>query len=152
MKQGTCTVQPCGNLLEQVARNLTHPIDGFLRRHRYLIHDRDPLFSSAVGVILCDAGVETLRLPPKSPNLNAFAERFIGSIRRECLNHIIPLGERHLRRVVREYVEHYNRERHHQGIDNQLIESRLHPENDNSSIQNRSRLGGLLNFYHRGAA
>lgn len=75
-----------------------------------------------------------------------------GSIRRECLNHVIPLGERHFRVVVREYVEHYNRERHHQGLDNRLLESSPHPDNDNGSIQNRSRLGGLLNFYHRGAA
>jgi transposase InsO family protein len=118
----------------------------FLRKHCYLIHDRDPLS------ILRDAGLKVVKLPPSSPNLNAFAERFVGSIRRECLDHIIPLGERHLRTVVREYVTHYNAERHHQGLGNRLIEHVLLPENDNGSIQCRQRLGGLLKFYHRGAA
>jgi transposase InsO family protein len=146
------SAQPCGLLLEQIARNLTDPFDGFLRKHRYLIHDRDALFTKNFASILLDAGVKVVKLPPHSPNLNAFAERFVGSIRRECLDHIIPLGEQHLRLVVREFVAHYNRERHHQGLGNALIDPALRPENDNRSIQCRQRLGGLLNFYHRGAA
>ncbi len=144
--------QPCGQLLEQIARNLTDPFDGFLRKHRYLIHDRDPLFTKNFASILLDAGVNLVKLPPRSPNLNAFAERFIGSIRRECLDHNIPLGEAHLRLVVREFVEHYNAERHHQGLSNTLIDPGSIPENDNGSIQCTQRLGGLLNSYRRGAA
>jgi putative transposase len=146
------TRQTHGRLLEQLARNLTDPFDGFLRKHRYIIHDRDPLFPREFASILLDAGVKVIKLPPSSPNLNAFAERFVGSIRRECLHHIIPLGETHLRLVVREFVEHYNAERHHQGLGNRLIEGSSPPENDNGKIQSRSRIGGLLNFYHRGAA
>ncbi len=146
------SAQPCGQLLEQIARNWTDSFDGFLRKHRYLIHDRDPLFTRDFASILRDAGVKTVKLPPHSPNLNAFAERFVGSIRRECLDQIIPLGEQHLRLVVREFVEHYNAERHHQGLRNRLIDPEPMPENDNGSIHCRQRLGGLLNFYHRGAA
>ncbi len=146
------SAQPCGQLLEQIARNLTDPVDGFLRKHRFLIHDRDPLFTKNFAAILRDAGVNVVRLPAHSPNLNAFAERFVGSIRRECLDHIIPLGEAHLRLVVRQYVEHYNAERPHQGLNNKLIDPAPCPVNDNGSLQCRRRLGGLLNFYHRGAA
>ncbi len=144
--------QPHGGLLEQVARNLTDPFDGFLRRHCFLVHDRDPLFTRQFASILSDAGVQTVRLPAQSPNLNAFAERFVGSIRRECLDQIIPLSEQHLRMVVREFVEHYNAERHHQGLGNRLIDTSPTPENDNGAIQRKQRLGGLLNYYHRGAA
>lgn len=146
------SAQRCGQLLEQVSRNMTDPFDGFLRKHRYLIHDRDPLFTKNFATILRDAGVKVVKLPPRSPNLNAFAERFVGSIRRECLDYVIPLGEAHLRLVVREFVEHYNQERHHQGLNNRLIDPEPMPVNDNGSIQCRQRLGGLLNFYHRGVA
>jgi transposase InsO family protein len=117
-----------------------------------LVHDRDPLFTRQFASILSDAGVQTVRLPAQSPNLNAFAERFVGSIRRECLDQIIPLGEQHLRMVVREFVEHYNAERYHQGLGNRLIDTSPTPENDNGAIQRKQRLGGLLNYYHRGAA
>ncbi len=144
--------QTTGDVIEQVARNWTDPFDGFLRKHRYLIHDRDPLFTTCFTEILRDAGVKTVKLPPKSPNLNAFAERFVGSTRRECLDHVIPLGEKHLRLILREYVQHYNAERNHQGLDNQLIDGDAGAVNDNGAIHHRQRLGGLLNFYHRGAA
>jgi transposase InsO family protein len=144
--------QPYGQLVEQVARNLPDPMAGFLRGCCYLIHDRDPVFTQRFARILRHAGVKPVKLPPKSPNLNAFAERFVGSIRRECLDHIIPLGERHLRLIVREYVEHYNRERNHQGLGNRLIDPKPMATNDNGPIRNRQRLGGLLNFYYRGAA
>ena len=96
--------------------------------------------------------MKPLRLPPRSPNLNAYAERWIGSIRRECFAKVIPLGERHLRQIVREYVDHYHGERPHQSRGNKLIA----PMNDNAAVSGRvvrrKRLGGLLNFYHRDAA
>ena len=144
--------QPYGQLLEQIARNWTDPVDGFLKNMRYLIHDRDPVFTGRFASILRTAGVKTAKLTAHSPNLNAFAERFVGSIRRECLDHVIPLGVAHLRNVVSEYVEHYNLERNHQGLDNQLLTPCSLPANTNGAIQRKQRLGGLLNYYYRGAA
>ena len=114
--------QPDGAWMEQLARNLTDPVDGFLRTARHLIHDRDPLYTKAYREILTSGGVHPIRLPPKSPNLNAYAERFVRSIKEECLQRVVPLGEGHLRLLVREYVEHYNHERNHQGLDNQLLQ------------------------------
>ena len=135
-----------------VARNLLDAVDGSLTGKRFLILDRDPLFTAAFRRFLRDAGVEVVRLPARSPNLNAYAERFVRSVRQECLNHIIPLSEAHLRRVLREYFEHYHLERNHQGLDNRLIEPRAGPANDNGQVQRKQRLGGLLSFYERRAA
>ena len=89
-----------------MARNLTDAEDGFLLGTRYLIHDRDPLFTREFRQILGSAGVKTVKLPARSPDLNAYAERFVRSIREECLSRVIPLGERHLRWVIGEYVKH----------------------------------------------
>lgn len=94
--------QPDGRWMQQIARNLNDVDTGFLNRTRYLIHDRDPLFTEAFTAHLGSAGVETVKLPARSPNLNAFAERFVRSIKSECLAQIIPLGERHLRNAVAE--------------------------------------------------
>ena len=138
-----------------MARNLLDCCDGFLRNATHLIHDRDPLFSKAWRTMLGDDGVECVRIPRHSPNCNPFAERFVRSIRNECLNHFVILGERHLRHLVREYVVYYNAERFHQGLGGRLIEEREEPGNDNGvsdAIQRRKRLGGILNFYHRNAA
>ena len=147
--------QAHGAWMNQVARNLTDAVDGFLRDTRYLIHDRDPVFTDEFRRVLRTAGVRCLRLPPASPNLNAFAERFVLSIKSECLDKLIPLGERHLRRIISEFVEHYHLERNHQGLDNKLITMPVVPGNDNvvatPSVMRRERLGGLLNFYDRRA-
>lgn len=148
--------QPHGAWMQQVARNLTDPVDGFLKGKRYLIHDRDSLFTDAFRGHLRSAGVECLKLPAHSPNLNAFAERFVLSIRSECLDKIVPLGERHLRHAVTEYVEHYHVERNHQGLENRLITTPAAPANGNASavapVERRERLGGILSFYFRQAA
>ena len=82
--------QPYGTWMEQMARNLTDPVDGCLRRARYLIHDRDPLYTRVFGEILEGGGVQPIRLPPKSPNLNAYAERFVRSMKEECLSRVVP--------------------------------------------------------------
>ena len=103
--------RPDGEWMKQIARNLTDPEDGFLNGARYLIHDRDPLFTDAFRELPKLSDVKTVKLPARSPDLNAYAERFVLSIRSECLDQIIPLGERHLRRAVREYTEHYHVER-----------------------------------------
>ena len=96
-----------------MARNLTDPVDGGLRRARYLMHDRDPLYMRGFGEILEGGGVQPIRLPPKSLNLNAYAERFVRSMKEECLSRVVPLGEGRLRLLVGEYVDHDHRERNH---------------------------------------
>jgi transposase InsO family protein len=140
-----------GKWMEQVARSLTDPNDGFLRGTRHLIHDRDPLFTARFARILKAAGVGPVKLPARSPNLNAFAERFVRSVRQECLRKVIPLGHAHLRKIVSEYVEHYHRERNHQGLGNQLIapSDRM---TGAGGVKCRERLGGTLKYYHREAA
>lgn len=144
-------VNPGGAWMAQMARNMVDAVDGFLVGKRYVLIDRDPLYTEAFRRILGQGGVKVLRLPAKSPNLNAFAERFVLSIKSECLDRIVPLGEAHLRRAISEYVEHYHRERNHQGLDNELIvpEDAL---NSTGKVVRRERLGGLLGFYYREAA
>jgi putative transposase len=144
--------QPHGQWMMQVGRNLLDAVDGFLLRKRYLILDRDPLYTAAFRRLLRSAGVEPLWLPARSPNLNAYAERFVRSIRDDCLNHVVLLGEQHLRTVVREYVTHYHQERNHQGLDSALITPQPVTVVANSTVQRRARLGGLLSYYHREAA
>jgi len=102
--------------------------------------------------ILKFSGVETVKLPARSPNLNAYAERFVRSINSECLAQIIPLGEQHLRHAVKEYTEHYHLGWNHQGLDNRLIEGRSRTVDMNSKINRHERLGGVLNYYERRAA
>ncbi len=143
--------RPHGEWMIQLARNLVDCVDGFLKGKKYLILDRDPLYTKRFRQFLRSAGVEPFHLPSKSPNLNAYAERFVLSIKSECLNRLVLLGERHLRTVVREFVTHYHRERNHQGLDGQLIEFSGN-ESRSGPIQCRERLGGLLRYYHREAA
>jgi transposase InsO family protein len=144
-------VNPNSEWMSQVARNLTDELDGFLTNHRYLIIDRDSLYDAAFCRILGYSKVNVVRLPRGSPDLNAYAERFVRSIKSECLSKIIPLGEGHLRRAVVEYVEHYHLERNHQGLGNELLHP-AKPQRPDGPIQRRERLGGLLSFYHRDAA
>jgi transposase InsO family protein len=131
--------------MSQVARNLTDADDGFLRGMKHLILDRDPLYTAAFRDLLRDSGVKPLLLPARSPNVNAFAERFVGSVKSECLNRIVPLGEKQLRSVVRAFVDHYHEERAHQGLRNDLIAPRT-TSLGSGPVQCRERLGGLLKF------
>ena len=140
-----------GAWMAQIGRNLTDVVDGFLRDTRYLIVDRDPLYTEQFKNILGSTGVELLRLPARSPNLNAYAERFVRSIKYECLRHVVPLGERHLSELVREYAKHYHHERNHQGLENMTPFPIGHPT-PIGRVQRRERVGGLLSFYHREAA
>ncbi len=144
--------QPYGGWMEQIARSLTDVVDGFLRGKRHLIHDRDPLFTRSFREILKSSGIQPVKLPPRSPNLNAYAERFVRSIKDECLNRVVVLGESHLRLLVQEYVHHYHCERNHQGLDNQLLKRAPPPASPDAEVQRRKRIGGLLNYYHREAA
>ena len=148
-------VAPDGAWMTQIARNLLDPVDGFLRHATHLIHDRYPLFTQAWTQTFESGGVDSVPIPASSPNCNPHAERFVRSVRSECLEHFVIFGERHLRYLLREFVEHYHTERYHQGLAGRLIRSRTAPSNDNCSradIAFRSRLGGLLNVYFKHAA
>ena len=144
--------QPTGAWMQQIARNLTDVEDGFLVGKTALLHDRYPLFTAAFREMLRIEGVEPIRLPPKSPNLNAYAERFVLSIKSECLNKLVILGEAHLRKVVREFADHYHFERNHQSLENRLLSRRasLTVANDEPVVCDE-RLGGLPKFYRRAA-
>jgi transposase InsO family protein len=146
------TPNPDGDFMKQVARNLTDCIDGFLRTKRFLILDRDGKFSEAFRGVLENHGVRMVLCPPRAPNCNAFAERFVRSIKSECLSRMIFIGSGSLRHALAEYVEHYFTERPHQGVGNVLIDPSPAHAADTGKIVRRSRLGGLLSHYHRLAA
>jgi putative transposase len=148
-------IAPNGDWMRQIARNLLDPADGFLRNAGYLIHDRDPVFTEAWTALLETGGVKCVPIPAQSPNCNPHAERFVKTVRTECLDHFVIFGERHLRHLVKEFMGHYLTERYHQGIGSQIIRPRASPSNDNATlgaIECRSRLAGLLNYYCREAA
>jgi hypothetical protein len=137
--------------MQQIARNVTMDGWGTLGACRYLLHDRDTKYSAAFRAIIESGDVETLRLPARSPNLNAYAERWVRSVKEECLSKIIPFGESSLRQAMKDYVAHYHTERNHQGKNNVLLFPRITIANDNP-VRLRERLGGLLRYYHREAA
>ena len=145
-----CTPYPNEAFVIQCFRQVTAET-GLLADGRLLICDRDPKWSSGVEEWLGTAGVRVVRTPAAAPNCNAYAERFVRSVKEECLNRIVPLGERHLRRTLREFVAHYHGERNHQGLANELIERP--PEwAATGGVRRRQRVGGILNFYYRSAA
>ena len=145
------TSQPHELWMTQMVRNLTDPHDGFLRDAQYMILDRDPLYTAAFRNLLRDSGVTLVRLPARSPNLNAFAERFVGTVRAECLARVVPLGEGHLRAAIRAFVDHYHEERPHQGLRNALIAPKT-TSVGRGPVRCRERLGGVLKYYYRAAA
>lgn len=128
-------------------RELTNAIDGALAGGRVLICDRDRKWSRAVLEFLEHEGVRIIRTPFRAPNTNAYAERFVRSIKEECLDRVIPLGERHLRRTITEFVAHYHGERNHQGIGNELIQPLDRPAG-HGPVRRRQRIGGMLNYYY----
>ena len=135
--------------MRQVGRHLTDPWAGYLRSSRYLLHDRAPLFSEQFGQLLGHAQVEPLRLPARSPNLNAFAERFGRTLRQECLDRMICFGEASLRKALEEFIGHYNREGNHQALDNKIIQPEVPEFPIEGTICGRKHLGGLLRYYYR---
>jgi len=141
-----------GLWMSQMGRNLTDAVDGILTGKRYLIHDRDPLFTSEFLDMLAAAGVQSVKLPARSPNLNAYAERFVRSIRESCVDQMILFGEGSLRKVVQEFVLHYHLERNHQGLDNRLIMLEKINTLCDGAVECRERLGGMLKYYYRAAA
>jgi len=146
------TVHPNEQWVQQMARNVTMEGCGTLRDCRYLLHDRDTKYTISFRAIIESGRVKTLPLPARSPNLNAYAERWVRSVKEECLSKIIVFGERSLRRALSEYVAHYQAERNHQGKSNVLLFRRVTQTRHEEPVQCRERLGGLLNYYHQEAA
>jgi transposase InsO family protein len=136
----------------QLGRNLLDAESGALASKRYLIIDRDAKYSERFRGLLEANGIEVIRLPPMSPNLNAYAERFVRSIKEECLERMIFVGQASLRRAVTEYMEPYHGERNHQGLQNRLVRGAPALAANDGAIERRSRLGGMLNYYHRAVA
>lgn len=144
------TPHPEAVFMQQMVQTMTMAETGLVGAPSVLICDRDQKWSRDVRRRLGEAGVRVVRTPERAPNANAYAERFVRSIKEECLDRMIPLGGRHFRRAVAEFVEHYHRERNHQGLENELIAG--DPMVDTvGCVRRRSRLGGLLTFYARAA-
>ena len=139
-----------GLWMTQVATRVTDPVDGFLKDKQYLI--RDPLYTAEFLSILEGVGVKSVRLPARSPNLNAHAERFVRSIREACLDRMILFGEASLKMAIKNFVAHYHRERNHQGLANRIILPEIVDAGSGGPVQRRQRLGGMLNYYYRAAA
>jgi putative transposase len=146
------TTHPDAQWMLQMARQLNDTVDGILLGKRYLILDRDTKYCTAFRDFVKREGVEVIRLPPRSPNLNAHAERWVRGVRDECLSRLIPIGQGMLRRALREYGAHFHHERNHQGLGNVLIMPDASSKHRGGPVLRRARLGGLLNYYERTAA
>ena len=148
------TPHPNERWMKQIARNVTMDEWGFLENCSYLIHDRDTRFCESFRDIMGSCDVKTLPLPARSPNLNAFAERWVKSIKDDCLSMLIVFGETSLRRALREYLVHYHAERNHQGKDNILLfpATAKAMNRVDGSVSCKERLGGLLKYYRWKAA
>jgi putative transposase len=140
------TAHPDDGFMCQVVRTLTMADANLCR---VLICDRDAKWSADACERLQEAGIRVVQTPYQAPNANAYAERLVRSIKEECLDRMIPLGERHFRRAVTEFVAHYHLERNHQGLENALIEGA--PTISGGRVHRHQRLGGLLNYYRRAA-
>lgn len=146
------TEYPTNNFMVQMSRNMTDPFDGFFLNKSLIILDNDILFTKQFKQMIRDFGMKFVKIPRKSPNLNAYAERFIRSIREECLNHLLLPNEKSLRHALREYEKYYNHERTHQGINGEKIKPYVKDKGTQSSkIIRVGRLGNMLNHYYKSA-
>jgi len=150
---GGVTEHPHEAWMQQVAQNVTDAFDGPLVGAKYLLHDRDSKYTTSFDRMISSAGIRPIKLPARSPNLNAYAERWVLSVKSEALDPLILLNGRQVRRVFDEYLAHYHAERAHQGLDGQLIApDPAGNSEDTGEVIRRKRLGGLLSYYHRPAA
>ena len=147
----SATQHPTHNWVSQQARNFCITVEENEQAATHLIRDCEMKFNNCWNEIIAPHGIRSMKLPRHSPNLNAFAERAIQSVKQECLNHFVICGERHLNDLVQEYVEHYNNERLHSSI-GRLPPMRNGPYRGEGRITVSTRLGGLLKHYYRNAA
>ena len=149
-----CTSNPDSAWMLQQARNLQMDLDDRGQRVRFLIHDRDAKFSRAFDRVFQNIGVEAIRTPVRAPNANAYIERWVGTLRRECLDRLLIFNRRQLEHVLRVYVRHYNTERPHRALDLRAPGSRGAnpaatgtPQVSAVAIRRRDLLGGLIHEY-----
>ena len=146
-----CTTNPTGAWVTQQARNLS--FTGLFERARFLIHDRDSKFTAAFDEVFRSEAITVIHTPIQAPQANAYAERFIRTVRAECLDWLLIIGRRHLETVLRIYTTHYNREHPHRGLALLTPDStRADAPPSGGEIERRDRLGGLIHEYHRAAA
>jgi len=145
-----CTHHPDGSWVEQQARNLAWKIQDGDLAPRFLLHDRDTKFTRRFDMIFETEGAKVISLPFQAPRANAFAERWVGTVRREALDHHLIFGRRHLEHVMREFVDHYHVARPHQGLEQ--LPPTPRPVSRAGPVMRRDRLGGLLHEYERAAA
>jgi putative transposase len=145
------TTNPNGPWVTQVARNFAADLDDTGQRFRFLIRDRDTKFTASFDAVFASIGIETIRIPVRSPRANAYAERFVRTVRNECLDHLLVVSRRHLESVLDEYVRHYNQARPHRGL--QLAQPIPHPvtASRGGAITRRDVLGGIVHEYDRAA-
>jgi transposase InsO family protein len=141
-----------GLWMNQIGRNVTDAVEGTLKGKRYLIHDRGPLFTSEFLKVVGETGIASVKLPARGPNLNAYAERFVRTIKESCLERLILFDEGSVRRAATEFVMHYHHERNHQGLDNKLICPDPKFVREGGEVKRRERLGGLLKYFYKAAA
>jgi putative transposase len=146
-----CTAHPTAAWVTQQARNLTWTLQAAGAPPRVLIHDRDAKFPPAFDTVFAAEGVEVARTPYRAPTANAYAERWVCSVRAECLDHLLIVNEARLRRVLDSYVAHYNRARPHQGLGQQTPIPSARGAGC-GSVRRRDVLGGLIHEYDREAA
>ncbi|HZM02721.1 MAG TPA: integrase core domain-containing protein [Candidatus Saccharimonadales bacterium] len=145
------TVSPNAEWMRQVARQLIDAVDGFAPGKTHLTIDRDTKYVDGFRHILDSAGVKIVLCPPRVPQCNAYAERFVRSIKEECLSRLIFLSERHLRTTISTFADYYRHRRNHQGIENKLIEPPTLLPN-HGRVRCQKEIGGMLNYYYREAA
>ncbi len=146
------TAHPAGAWTVQQARNLLMDFGEQALRFKFLIRDRDSKFTTAFDNVFSGNGTRVIKMPVQSPRANSFAERFVGTLRRECLDHVLILGERHLRNVLAEYARHYNCHRPHQGLQQKPpLRQPGHAVDITARIERRQVLGGLISEYRRSA-
>ncbi len=146
------TENPDGFWTKQMARNLTDCQDGFLRDASHLLVDRDTKLLPFRSYMDDLTDIKVVLLPPRSPNLNAYLERYMRSMKSECLDRMVFFGRRSLGRALNEFAAHYHRERNHQGLGNRIIDPRDEVGQEVGEVQCRERLGGMLRYYYREAA
>ena len=146
-----CTEHPTSRWVTQQARQLDWMDEDQTPAFRYLVHDRDAKFSSAFDQVCAAQNIEVIRTPVRAPNANAYAERWVRTVRQECLNHLIIINERHLDSVLREYVDYYHVRRPHQGIGQRCPEGEVESVHT-GTIGRRAVLDGLIHDYYREAA
>jgi putative transposase len=145
------TANPDGHWVAPVARNFASDLEDAGRRFRFCVRDRDAKFTASFDSVIASVGIEAVRTPVASPRTNAFAERFVRTVREECLDHLLVVSRRHIEVVLAEYVRHYNQARPHRGLGLEQPVPRPAPSATGGSVVRRDILGGIIHEYERAA-